>query len=46
MINRAELIKLTFILLLLVSCTQKVVSNKAVDNKILVYEDSVFYESY
>jgi tetratricopeptide (TPR) repeat protein len=46
MINRAELIKLTFILLLLVSCTQKVVSNKAVDKKILVYEDSVSYESY
>jgi len=46
MINRAELIKLTFILLLLVSCTQKVVSNKAVDKKYLVYEDSVSYESY
>lgn len=46
MINRTELIKLTFILLLLVSCTQKVVSNNAVDKKILVYEDSVSYESY
>ena len=46
MINRAELIKLTFILLLLVSCTQKVVSDKAVDKKNLVYEDSVSYESY
>ena len=46
MINRAELIKLTFILLLLVSCTQKVVSNNVVDKKILVYEDSVSYESY
>ncbi len=46
MINRAELIKLTFILLLLVSCTQKVVSNNAVDNKILEYEDSASYESY
>jgi len=46
MINRAELIKLSFILLLLVSCTQKVVSNKAVVNENLVYEESVSYESY
>jgi len=46
MINRAELIKLTFILLLIVSCAQKSVNNKAVVNENLVYEESASYESY